>query len=74
MKTILIKRYANRKLYDTEHGRYITLTDIIDYINEGYDIRVVFDGRDITPGVLNRCMGQLNLTADQCKDIIYANS
>ena len=36
-----IKRYPNRKLYDLERKRYVTLDDIFLMIQNGEDIRVV---------------------------------
>ena len=35
-----IKRYANRKLYDTQTGTYITLDDIAVLIRIGEEIEV----------------------------------
>lgn len=40
MPTVLIKRYPNRKLYNTEAKRYITLESISELIREGYDVEV----------------------------------
>ena len=37
----VIKRYANRKLYDTMHSRYVTLEQIADMVREGEDVRIV---------------------------------
>ncbi|MBP7044934.1 MAG: pesticidal protein Cry15Aa, partial [Chloroflexi bacterium] len=37
----VIKRYPNRKLYDTEAKKYITLDGIAELIRKGEDIRVV---------------------------------
>jgi polyhydroxyalkanoate synthesis repressor PhaR len=39
MKTI--KKYPNRKLYDTETSRYITLEEIAQYVKEGGEVRVI---------------------------------
>jgi polyhydroxyalkanoate synthesis repressor PhaR len=46
----LIKRYANRKLYDTESKRYITLDGIAEMIRQQQDVKVVDHetGEDIT--------------------------
>jgi polyhydroxyalkanoate synthesis repressor PhaR len=46
----LIKRYPNRKLYDTEAKRYITLDEIAALIRQGKEIRVVdhASGEDLT--------------------------
>jgi polyhydroxyalkanoate synthesis repressor PhaR len=37
----IIKRYANRKLYDTEHSRYVTLDQISEMIRKGDDVKIV---------------------------------
>src|SRR5258706_2833350 len=39
--TRIIKRYANRKLYDTEHSRYVTLDQISEMIRHGDDVKIV---------------------------------
>ena len=39
--TRVIKRYANRKLYDTQRSRYVTLDQIADLIRAGQDVKVV---------------------------------
>lgn len=46
----LIKRYANRKLYDTDAKRYVTLDDLAGFIREGEEVRVVdhVTGDDLT--------------------------
>lgn len=51
---LTIKRYGNRRLYDTESGGYLTNQDVIDIIRRGRDIRVVDSrtGEDITKMVL----------------------
>lgn len=40
-KTIIIKRYQNRKLYDTQNSTYVTLDEIAKMVRRGDDIRVV---------------------------------
>lgn len=37
----LVKRYSNRKLYDTKKSRYVTLDDISVMIRAGEDVRVI---------------------------------
>src|SRR3954452_22969876 len=39
--TRIIKRYANRKLYDTEHSRHVTLDQISEMIRNGDDVKIV---------------------------------
>ena len=52
----LIKKYANRKLYDTRTSKYVTLEGIADLVRAGHDIRVVDrdSGNDITQVVLSQ--------------------
>lgn len=40
-ETKVIKRYQNRKLYDTQDSCYVTLEDIRDMIKEGQDIQII---------------------------------
>ncbi len=46
----IIKRYSNRKLYDTEAKRYITLEGVADLIRHEQDVQVIDHdtGEDIT--------------------------
>ncbi|MBI4124439.1 MAG: polyhydroxyalkanoate synthesis regulator DNA-binding domain-containing protein [Deltaproteobacteria bacterium] len=37
----VIKRYQNRKLYDTEDSCYVTLEDIRDMIKQGEDVQII---------------------------------
>ena len=52
----LIKKYANRKLYDTRTSRYITLEGIAELVRNGHEIRVVDrdNGRDLTQVTLSQ--------------------
>lgn len=40
-KLIRIKRYSNRKLYDTSQSRYITLTELGEIVRSGVNILVI---------------------------------
>ena len=46
----VIKRYSNRKLYDTQESRYVTLEELEEMIRAGKEIRVVdaSTGEDLT--------------------------
>ncbi|MGC4065663.1 MAG: polyhydroxyalkanoate synthesis regulator DNA-binding domain-containing protein [Polyangiaceae bacterium] len=37
----VIKRYSNRKLYDTKDSRYVTLLEIAEYVRAGEDVQVI---------------------------------
>lgn len=47
---LLIKRYASRRLYNTETSDYVTLEDIAGFIREGRDVKIVDlkSGDDLT--------------------------
>ncbi len=38
---MLVKKYGNRRLYDTESSRYITLDDLTEMIRDGAEVKVV---------------------------------
>ena len=52
----LIKKYANRKLYDTRTSRYVTLNEIAQLVRDGKDVRVVDrdNGTDLTQITLSQ--------------------
>lgn len=48
--SILIKKYGNRRLYDTAGSRYVNLDDLAALVRAGKDVRIVDakTGRDLT--------------------------
>ena len=40
-KPLLIKRYASRRLYNTETSDYVTLEDIARFIREGREVQII---------------------------------
>ena len=55
-KPVVVKKYANRRLYNTATSSYVTLDDLATMIKEGGDF-VVYDaksGEDITRSVLTQ--------------------
>src|SRR5213079_1604894 len=46
----LVKRYGNRKLYDTSESRYVTLDEIGRWVKAGEDVKIVENdtGEDLT--------------------------
>jgi polyhydroxyalkanoate synthesis repressor PhaR len=53
---VVVKKYANRRLYDTRSSSYITLDNLAEMVRQGRDF-VVYDaksGEDITRGVLTQ--------------------
>jgi polyhydroxyalkanoate synthesis repressor PhaR len=51
---VVIKKYANRRLYDTGESRYVTLEELAEKIRLGADCRVVdaATGEDLTQSTL----------------------
>ncbi len=56
----LLKKHANRRLYDTELKKYVSIEQIRDLICDGVDIRVEDSktGDDITRSVLLQIMAE----------------
>ena len=54
----LIKRYTNRKLYDTGQSAYITLDQVAGFIKAGTEVRVIDNKtkNDITPATLTQLL------------------
>ncbi|SDZ09842.1 polyhydroxyalkanoate synthesis repressor PhaR [Jannaschia faecimaris] len=54
MKPLLIKRYASRRLYNTETSDYVTLEDIAGFIHAGREVQIVDlkSGDDLTRSYL----------------------
>lgn len=54
--SILIKKYSDRRLYDTHTSRYVTLDDIARMVRGGKDVQVVQarGGKDVTPTILTQ--------------------
>lgn len=65
---ILVKKYANRRLYDTVHSQYVNLRQIAERIREGHTVEVVdaATGEDLSKVILTQIIleeekGQRNL-------------
>lgn len=63
----VIKKYANRRLYDTGRSSYVTLDDLYEMVKEGHDF-VVYDaqnGNDLTRSVLTQIIVEQESKQDQ---------
>ena len=51
---MIVKKYSNRRLYDTEQSRYITQEELAEKIRLGAEVRVIdaATGDDLTQGTL----------------------
>jgi polyhydroxyalkanoate synthesis repressor PhaR len=65
-KPVVIKKYANRRLYNTASSSYITLDDLARLVRDGVEFQV-FDaksGDDITRTVLNQIIFEAENTGE----------
>lgn len=53
---MVVKKYANRRLYDTDESRYITLGELTDKIRQGIDVQVIDakSNEDLTQATLTQ--------------------
>ena len=51
---LLVKKYANRRLYDTAASKYITLEELAEQVKKGADVMVqdAQNGADLTQAYL----------------------
>jgi len=59
----IIKKYANRRLYDTEDSQYVTLKDVKNIIALGAEISIIDDtnGQDLTRALLLQIVSEQEL-------------
>jgi len=64
-----IKRYRNRKLYDTASSAYITLPEVGELVKQGEQVQVICNstGRDLTADTLTRLIFERTLTGTPVK-------
>src|SRR5439155_20923440 len=55
-KTVVIKKYENRRLYDTTNSRYVNLEEVAQMLQQGNDVQVVdaSTNEDITRLILTQ--------------------
>lgn len=53
---VVFKKYANRRIYDTEKSAYVTLNEVADYIRAGRRVRIedAKTGEDVTDFILTQ--------------------
>ncbi len=55
---MIVKKYSNRRLYDTDESRYITLEELTEKVRRGTDVEVIDakTGADLTQATLTQIM------------------
>jgi len=53
---VMLKKYANRRLYDTEKSVFVSLSQVADLVKEGREIEIKDDktGEDVTAFILTQ--------------------
>src|SRR3984885_16117234 len=66
VKAVLIKKYENRRLYDTTNSRYVNLDEVAQMLQRGEDVQVVdaTTGEDITRLILTQIIVEDAKTTD----------
>lgn len=59
---LIIKKYKNRKLYDTEQSQYVCSEDIIEFVRQDKKFKVIDEVTkdDVTRGVLMSSLTKMN--------------
>jgi len=63
----LIKKYSNRKLYDTKDKQYITMDKIADLIKAGDEVMIIDNktGEDLTAKLVSQLIGREEKDSDK---------
>src|SRR5450755_1799999 len=53
---VIVKKYENRRLYDTSNSRYVNLDDIAEMVRDGSEVQVInsVTGQDLTRLVMTQ--------------------
>jgi polyhydroxyalkanoate synthesis repressor PhaR len=53
---LVLKKYSNRRLYDTRHSQYVTLEDVAAMVRAGKQVRIqeATSGEDVTAFILTQ--------------------
>ncbi len=67
-KPLLIKRYASRRLYNTETSDYVTLEDIAGFIQAGREVQIIDlkSGDDLTRQYLLQIIAERESRGEIC--------
>ena len=64
----IIRKYKNRKLYDTEEHRYINLATLVSYVDRTLEFQVLdTESNDVTKDILSMCVVHVSCSIDQDK-------
>lgn len=73
---IVIKKYANRRLYNTDTSSYVTLNDLCEMVKEGSEF-IVYDaksGEDLTRQILNQIIFEQESNGENLLPVSFLRS
>lgn len=67
----IIKKYLNRKLYDTQESKYITLPQVATLVKQGLEVKVIDrQENDITMAILKQTILTLDIDKETMLSLI----
>lgn len=68
----IIKRYTNRKLYDTYESEYVTLGEVAELIKKDFNVQVIDNKtkNDITDSTRKQIVAEAEKTAETNSDML----
>jgi polyhydroxyalkanoate synthesis repressor PhaR len=72
----ILRKYGNRRLYDTTRSAYVNLDEVARLLRAGEDVRVedARDGRDLTRSVLLQVLLEVDGSADALPVVVLRRS
>lgn len=72
----VIKRYKNRKLYDTAQSQYITLNDVLNYVLNNQPVQIVneINKEDITTFTLLNALAEASKKRNNNEVVLLLNN
>ena len=69
---IQIRKYANRKMYNTENAQYIKFNDLINFFKKGkkFSIYDTVNKKDITDLFYKKAVANLDIPVKECLGLI----
>jgi polyhydroxyalkanoate synthesis regulator protein len=71
----VVTYYGNRKLYDRNDSKYITLKEVIQLVRNGEQLQVIShkNRSDITSQILRTAISRLNIPTSECLKLIQSH-
>lgn len=73
---IVVKKYSNRKMYDTKNSEYVNLSDIVQLLNENKELKVIDNvtKEDITNLTLKNALHYVTINTEELVSLLTVNT